>query len=330
MSKPTMYTKFAKPWIGNSILISSGSLWKKLRKLDVVCFTHRNMENSMYSINNFCKDFNKTLEENLYYDSFDLNKITEKNMLALFASLVLEYSNLEKDVMDDLYWCTSAIVAIVVKRFWCVHYQIDWMYKLSSLYQLQEKTVKKFNEIINKALQKRKKILAEENYDEKTFALVDNLIRVAKTDKNITDDLICGEIATFMLAGVDTISVIVKFTLFELSKHKVIQDRVAEELIEVFKDDFTRDIAMRDVQSMKYLNMVIKETMRMYTATPLIGRVLSEDIEHGMKIIIITFYQYFILLIFIKFYTICSLNINFFSKLTFIFNGNTLQIFYFL
>jgi cytochrome P450 family 4 len=55
---------------------------------------------------------------------------------------------------------------------------------------------------------------------------------------------------------------------------------VYEELQRIFGDS-KRAATSRDLQEMQYLEMCIKETMRMFPVAPLIGRRLTGDVALG-------------------------------------------------
>lgn len=54
-----------------------------------------------------------------------------------------------------------------------------------------------------------------------------------------------------------------------------------DEQKKIFRDNVDAKVTVSDLQDMKYLDLVIKETLRMYPSVPLIGRELPEDLEWG-------------------------------------------------
>lgn len=57
-----------------------------------------------------------------------------------------------------------------------------------------------------------------------------------------------------------------------------LQDKVYDEIQSLLVDDQT-ELSYQDYGSMRYLDNVLKETMRMYTTVPIISREISEDVE---------------------------------------------------
>lgn len=71
------------------------------------------------------------------------------------------------------------------------------------------------------------------------------------------------------------------YTLYELSRHQEIQKKLFKELTSLIGEDPKSEIDKNDIQNMKYLEAVVKETMRVHTSVPIIERKISSDIEIG-------------------------------------------------
>lgn len=63
-----------------------------------------------------------------------------------------------------------------------------------------------------------------------------------------------------------------------LGMHPEIQDKVYDELREIFNDNEGK-ITKEDLDNMNYLHRVIKETMRLFPFVPFIGRTATGDIQ---------------------------------------------------
>jgi hypothetical protein len=83
------------------------------------------------------------------------------------------------------------------------------------------------------------------------------------------------------------------FSLFELARHPDLQERVVQELNEVFGND-DRTPSLSDLNRLKYLEQCIKETLRLYPSVPLVFRTLTEDAKLGTAACICSGFLYLI------------------------------------
>ena len=95
------------------------------------------------------------------------------------------------------------------------------------------------------------------------------------TGATLSDSDIMSEMNTFLFEGHDTTASGISWSLYTLSEHPDIQRKCREEIRSVLNG--RKILEWKDLDSLKYTSMCIKESMRLYPPVPMIGRKLNED-----------------------------------------------------
>lgn len=86
----------------------------------------------------------------------------------------------------------------------------------------------------------------------------------------------------FDFQGHDTTTSGISFAIYELARNPAVQDKIYDEIVSILgKDPNSHEITFQVLQEFKYLEMVIKETLRLYPSVPFIGRNVVEPIKLG-------------------------------------------------
>lgn len=108
--------------------------------------------------------------------------------------------------------------------------------------------------------------------------LLDFMIEISENHPDFTEQDIVDEACTFMLAGQDSVGAAIAFLFFLLAQNQEDQKKCVNELDGIFGTD-DRVPSMTDLKDMRYLEMCIKETLRLYPSVPLLARKISEPLE---------------------------------------------------
>nr|AFP20599.1 cytochrome CYP4L12 [Spodoptera littoralis] len=112
-------------------------------------------------------------------------------------------------------------------------------------------------------------------------AFLDLLWLAEMMGKKIDDESVREEVDTFMFEGHDTTTSGIVYTLHCLSKRRDVQEKVYEELKTIYGNEMHRDPTYHELAQMKYLELVLKESMRLFPPVPLIERRIMKDCEVG-------------------------------------------------
>lgn len=117
----------------------------------------------------------------------------------------------------------------------------------------------------------------------KKTAFLDMLLQATVDGRPLNDLEVREEVDTFMFEGHDTTTSAMSFLLGILAKHPDVQQKVYDEVQTVIGDDLTTPVTLAMLNQLNYLDLVIKETLRLYPSVPIYGRKLLDNHEISTK-----------------------------------------------
>ena len=108
---------------------------------------------------------------------------------------------------------------------------------------------------------------------------IDTLLDSYEKGEIDIDDIL-DEVNTFVFAGYETTSTALAWTLYCLGKSKRIQDKLYKEIIGFKKSG---NLQMEDFKEMQYLDLVVKESLRLYPPVTRFGRSIRNGTELAGK-----------------------------------------------
>ncbi|XP_069680175.1 cytochrome P450 4C1-like isoform X1 [Periplaneta americana] len=291
IEKTKLY-KIMEPWLGSGLITSTGLKWHTHRKIITPSFHFKILENFVPIFSEKADILVKKLKEEVGGRVFDVYPYVSACTLDIICESAMGTCvNAQLTADSDYVKAVYNMKKITMERIAQPHLLSDFILSLTKWGKLQDKCLKVIHGFTIKVIKDRKEqrektTQKQVTEDEILFgykrrvALLDMLLEASENGVEITDEEIQQEVDTFMFAGHDTVSAAVSSSLYMLGLHPEIQDKVYEELKEIFQDS-DRSPNMKDLQDMKYLQMVIKEALRILPSVPSIGRQTSRDMQLG-------------------------------------------------
>ncbi|XP_054713597.1 cytochrome P450 3A21-like [Uloborus diversus] len=116
---------------------------------------------------------------------------------------------------------------------------------------------------------------AKEVQDQESQETSDDLTAISNIE-------VVAQCVTFFVAGFDATASTLSFAFYLLALNKDVQEKLIAEIDEVLKSEGGK-LNYEAIQSMKYLDNVISETLRLYPPAVRIERVADEDYDLGYK-----------------------------------------------
>jgi cytochrome P450 len=252
--------------LGRGLLTSEGEFWKRQRGLIQPAFHRQNIlayaEVMTRATNRMLELWADRGERNIHDD---LMRVTlEIVAQCLFGAEVTDAAERVGKAME-----------VVTERF-LVNSSLALLFSFELpvfLAPREWRAIRELNGIIGNIIRKRR------SSNEPREDLLEMLLRVRDADGNPMSDVqLRDELMTLFLAGHETTAIALSWACYLIAQNPEIETKLAEELRSVLGD---RAPTPEDLPRLRYTEMVLKESMRLYPAVWGIGRRAVKDCEIG-------------------------------------------------
>ncbi|KFB49806.1 AGAP012292-PA-like protein [Anopheles sinensis] len=138
------------------------------------------------------------------------------------------------------------------------------------------------NDMINILMQVKKGALRHQKEEVDTkdagFATVEeSTVGKSAITRQWSDKELVAQCFLFFLAGFDTVSTALGFLCYELTMHPDVQEQLYREICEVDQSLEGKPLTYDAVQAMRYMDMVVSETLRIWPPAPAVDRYCNRD-----------------------------------------------------
>ncbi|XP_061725560.1 cytochrome P450 4d2-like [Cydia pomonella] len=282
LDKDTTTMKYLRSVLGNGLIFAPIKIWRPRRKIMAPTFNMKNLQEFVTVFDKQSSIMVQQLRAHAGGGDFSFWEfITAYTFDAICETVLGIELNAQKQRHHLFITAFDVIIQILAKRMLSPWLYWDWVFRLTSNYKPFITQRKIAYDFFDKVIRDRRKELAEQGADEdlkdrkKTF--LDMMIVSSGGARGYTDIELREEIMSIVSAGTDTSAVGTAFVALMLSRHPRVQDKVYQELKEVFGDS-DRPVTWQDLPKLKYMEAVIKETLRLYPPAPVVVRDVHETV----------------------------------------------------
>ncbi|CAH0597834.1 unnamed protein product [Chrysodeixis includens] len=284
LEKDDIY-EIGKSYLGEGLLTAKLSIWKNHRKLLNPAFNQSVLDTFMGVFNSQSRKLVRELEKEAGKGPFNHWTYIRLNALETIGltSLGVDFTdlNLSTQYLEAVEIMLSTMIERLIKFWWYSPYT----FAFSNLKRKQDASIKILHNMSNTVIQKRKSELTGNVCSERSFiagtrfkAFLDLVLELSAEKGAFNDREIREQVDVAILGGHDTSANVLLFTMILLGSYPEAQEKVFTEIQEVLGDG-DRDVEKADLSKLVYLEAVLKESMRMFTITPVLARKLDKDVK---------------------------------------------------
>ncbi|KAI5630976.1 cytochrome p450 domain-containing protein [Phthorimaea operculella] len=274
LEKDDIMKKCLKPALGNCNFNAPVPIWRVRRKNLVPLFRPKNLkqyERVFTEQSNILADkLRPSVQQPVELYHFFM-RYTLETLYQTVLGLELNVQNTPHHPFTE---SLHKITFLIGERFLKPWLQVECFYKLTPAYRQFQKIMDYANGVMDEINQfKRKEIEARTGHHEdpkEVKCIGEQMMEVGYSDQELREEAL-----SVSVAGVDTSAVTAGFVTLMLARHPYVQDKLYAELSEVFEKD---ELVTTDhLPRLKYLDAVIKETLRLFPPVPVVTRQTDKD-----------------------------------------------------
>ncbi|XP_034109440.1 cytochrome P450 4d8 [Drosophila albomicans] len=285
-------------WLGNGLLLSDGKAWHQRRKIITPTFHFAILEQFVEVFDqqsNICvQRLQQKADGSSIFDVYPFICLATLDIIAETA-MGTKVNAQMADQMTPYVNAVNECTALFAWRFMSVYAQNELLFTLlHPLLKLrQSKLIRIMHEFTTKVIEQRRQTLEKKQQSEdstveseqvlgkkRRMALLDVLLQASVEGRPLRNDEIREEVDTFMFEGHDTTTSAISFCLWQISRNPEVQQKMLAEILQVLGTDRNRSINIRDLNELKYMECVMKESLRMHPPVPVLGRTLKNDFKY--------------------------------------------------
>uniref|UniRef100_A0A1Y1JSC2 Cytochrome P450 n=2 Tax=Photinus pyralis TaxID=7054 RepID=A0A1Y1JSC2_PHOPY len=280
MSKGHEYIP-ARSWLGNGLLTSNGDKeWKAHRKAISRTF-HKDIYHNYISV--FERNSNifvKQLRSELGKASFDISKFITLCSLDIISEAALGKSfNAQEDSESQYVSSLKIMCKMVMERSFNVFLFNDFLYSFTKLYQEEKEALRYLYSSFENIIKERHNLIYNHGNCDGSLTFLDFILEEKLKKQTFTHQAVHDNVQTMIFAGHDTTSSALNFTIYLLGDHPQVQQQILDEYLTVMENK-SEVLSISHLNQLKYLDAVIKESLRLYPPVPYISRAGS-SFEYG-------------------------------------------------
>ncbi len=265
-AKSDLQTKDLAKYIGEGLLTSNGEKWLRQRRLIQPAFHKKKLESLIDIIKEVIQEESDKITSNKEIDIFPLMSDLAFNVVAKSLFSYTDTGN----TISRLQYITETAQKSLIKEIRQPYKR--WWFYLSGKIKNTNKLTQEARDILNTIIEERKKSVKE--YHD----LLDMLLAARYEDGSMMDnEQLIDEILILFVAGHETTSNALTFTLTLLAMHPEIQDRVYAEVF----DNKEVVSPINEIAKYTYTKQCIEEAMRLYPPVYFSDRVAIEKDEYN-------------------------------------------------